>query len=84
MQDITRNDVREHEFNLGKEKAREEGKPEQMLDKIAEGRLNRFFKDSTLMNQEFIKDGKMTVKAYMQKADKDLNVTKFIRFSLNA
>ena len=77
-------DVREHELQIGREKAREEGKPEAMLDKIAEGRLNRFYKDSTLLNQDFIKDGKMSVKAYLQSIDKDLTVTGFIRFTLNA
>ncbi len=77
-------DVREHELNLGREKAREEGKPENMLDKIAEGRLNRFFKDATLLNQEFIKDSKINVKAYLESADKELNVTAFLRFTLNA
>ncbi|MBP3420531.1 MAG: elongation factor Ts [Marinifilaceae bacterium] len=77
-------DIREHELKIGREKAREEGKPEAMLDKIAEGRLNRFFKDSTLLNQDFIKDGKMSVKAYLQSIDKDLTVTGFIRFTLNA
>lgn len=77
-------DVREHELNLGREKAREEGKPENMLDKIAEGRLNRFYKDSTLLNQDFIKDGKMSVKAYLQSVDKELTVTGFSRFTLNA
>ena len=46
--------------------------------------MNRFYKDSTLLNQDFIKDGKMSVKAYLQSIDKDLTVTGFIRFTLNA
>jgi elongation factor Ts len=71
------------ELEIGREKAREEGKPENMLEKIAEGRLNKFFQDSTLLNQAFIKDAKQTVKAYIQSADKDLKVTSFVRFSLN-
>ena len=77
-------DVIEKERAIGREQARLDGKPEAMLDKIAEGRLNRFYKDSTLLNQDFIKDGKMSVKAYLQSIDKDLTVTGFIRFTLNA
>lgn len=76
-------DVVAHELEIGKEKAREEGKPENMLEKIAQGRLNKFFQESTLLNQAFVKDAKMTVKAYMQSADKDLTVTSFARFTLN-
>lgn len=72
-----------HELEIGKEKAREEGKPEAMLDKIAEGRLNKFFQESTLLNQAFIKDAKMTVKSYMQSHDKELTATNFVRFTLN-
>ncbi len=74
--------VRKQEFEIGREQARLEGKPENMLDKIAEGKLQKFFKESTLMNQEFIKDGKMTVKQYLQQADKELKVIAFKRVSL--
>ena len=52
--------VIDHEFEIGREKAREEGKPENMLDKIAQGRLNKFFQESTLLNQVFEQDGKMS------------------------
>ncbi|MDE6451959.1 MAG: translation elongation factor Ts, partial [Odoribacter sp.] len=76
-------DVIAHELQIGREKAREEGKPENMLDKIAEGRLNKFYQESTLLNQAFVKDGKQTVKAYLTSQDKDLTVTGFIRFTLN-
>lgn len=76
-------DVIAHELEIGREKAREEGKPENMLDKIAEGRLNKFYQESTLLNQAFVKDGKQTVKAYLAGVDKDLTVTGFIRFTLN-
>ncbi len=72
-----------HELEIGKEKAREEGKPENMLEKIAQGRLNKFFQESTLLNQAFVKEPKETVKAYMQSHDKDLTVTSFVRFTLN-
>ena len=84
---IDKNDVPEsviaHELEIGKEKAREEGKPENMLEKIAQGRLNKFFQESTLMNQAFIKEAKQTVKAYIQSNDKDLTVTGFVRYTLN-
>jgi len=72
----------EKERNIGREKARLEGKPENMIDKIAEGMLQKFFKESTLMNQEFIKDSKKTVKQYIQTADKDLTVIDFKRYAL--
>jgi elongation factor Ts len=60
-----------------------EGKPENMLDKIAQGALNKFFKDSTLLNQDFVKDNKMTIRQYLGSVDKDLKVTEIKRFTLN-
>lgn len=77
-------DVREHELKIGREKAREEGKPEAMLDKIAEGRLNKFYQEATLLNQAFIKENKLSVRQYIQSVDKDATVTAFARFTLNA
>ncbi len=71
------------EMEIAKEQARREGKPEAMLDKIAEGKLNKFFKESTLLNQEFVKDNKMTIRQYLQSINKDLTVTSFARFTLN-
>ena len=73
-----------HELEIGREKAREEGKPEAMLDKIAQGRLNKFFQESTLLNQVFEQDGKMSVKEYLKSVDKDLTVSGFLRYTLNA
>lgn len=58
--------------------------PEQMIQNIAKGRLNKFFKESCLLNQEFIQDSKMTVTDYLKAADKELTVTDFKRFSLQA
>jgi len=58
------------------------GKPDAMIEKIAQGRLEKFFKEMTLLNQEFIKDNKLTVADYLKQADKDLKVTRFVRFSL--
>ena len=71
------------EIEIGKEQARREGKPEEMLEKIAQGKLAKFYKESTLLNQEYIKDNKMTVGQYLKSVDKELNVTFFRRFSLN-
>jgi len=72
------------EIEVGKEQARAEGKAEEMLEKIALGKLNKFYKENTLLNQEFINDSKMSVREYLQKADKDLTVTKFYRLQLGA
>jgi elongation factor Ts len=71
------------EIEIGKEQARREGKPEEMLEKIAQGKLSKFYKDSTLLNQEFIKDNKMTIRQYLQSVDKQLTVTAFKRYTLN-
>jgi len=65
------------EIEIGKEQARQEGKPEQILEKIAVGKLNKFFKDNTLLNQQFVKDNKKTVAEYLKSVDKDLTVTDF-------
>ncbi len=77
-------DVVAKELEIGKEKARLEGKPEAMLDKIAQGRLGKFFKEATLLNQDFVKDNKMSVKQYLASADKDLTAVSMLRFTLNA
>jgi elongation factor Ts len=71
------------EIEIGKEQARRDGKPEEMLEKIAQGKLGKFFKESTLMNQDFIKDNKMTIRQYLQSVEKDLTVTAFKRYTLN-
>ena len=70
------------EIEIGKELAIQEGKPADMAEKIALGRLNKFFKESTLLAQEFIKDNKMNVRQYLQAQDKDLTATDFKRHSL--
>jgi elongation factor Ts len=71
------------EIEIGKEQARRDGKPEEMLEKIAQGKLAKFFKESTLLNQEFVKDNKQTIGQYLKSVDKDLTVTAFKRFTLN-
>ena len=74
--------VIDKEIEIGKELAIQEGKPAEMAEKIALGRLNKFFKESTLLAQEFIKDNKLTVEQYLKSVDKDLTVTDFKRHSL--
>ena len=76
-------EIVEQELKIAKEKFRLEGKPEAMLDKIAQGALNKFYKDSTLLNQDFVKDNKSTIRQYLNGVDKDVKVTSFIRFTLN-
>ncbi len=75
-------DVIEHELELGREQARQEGKPENLVDRIAEGKLNKFYKESTLLNQDFVRENKKTVRQYLSELDKELTVTEFKRFSL--
>ncbi len=69
--------VVEKEIEIGKEQARQEGKPEQILEKIALGKLNKFFKENTLLNQQFVKNNKMTVADYLKSVNKDLTVVDF-------
>jgi len=80
--DSTPQSVIDKELEIGKELAIQEGKPAEMAEKIAAGRLNKFFKESTLLAQEFIKDNKLNVEQYVKSADKDLKVTGFKRHSL--
>ena len=74
--------VIEKEIEIAKDQLRQEGKPEAMLENIAKGKLNRFFKDNTLVNQAFIKDSKQTVAQYVKSVDNDLEVTGFQRVAL--
>ncbi|MEO8149101.1 MAG: translation elongation factor Ts [Bacteroidia bacterium] len=72
----------EREIEIGKEQARAEGKPENMIEKIAVGKLNKFYQDYTLLNQAYIKEDKKTVRQYLADADKSLTVTAFKRVQL--
>lgn len=67
----------EKEIEIGKEQARNEGKPEAMLEKIAMGKLNKFYKENTLLNQQFVRDSKLSVAQYLQSFDPELTVTEF-------
>ncbi len=73
-------DVQDKEREIGKEQARAEGKPEQILDKIAEGKLGRYFKDNVLVEQPFVKDSSMTVQQMLDKSNATL--VRFVRFAL--
>ena len=74
----------ERELEIAKEQIRAEGKPEEMVEKIAAGKLNKFYKDSTLLNQEFVKDASKTVAQFLNSVEKGLTVTAFKRVALGA
>ena len=76
-------EVIDKELEIGREQAIAEGKPEQIVDKIAQGKLGKYFKENTLLNQDFIKDHKIQVKEYLAHHDKELTVNDFYRFTLN-
>ena len=54
-----------------------------MVEKIAQGKLNKFYKESTLLNQEYFIDNKLTVRQYLQSVEKDLTITSLKRYSLS-
>lgn len=72
----------EREMEIAKEQIRAEGKPEEMVEKIAAGKLNKFYKESTLLNQEFVKDASKTIAQYLDSVQKGLTVTQFKRAQL--
>lgn len=73
----------ERELEIARETTRAEGKPEDMVEKIAQGKINKFYKESTLLNQEYFIDNKMNVRQFLQSVEKDLTVTAFKRYSLS-
>lgn len=80
--DFVPQNIIDHEIEIGKDQAREEGKPEEMLEKIALGKLNKFFKENTLLNQDFVKESKKSVGQYLKEVDSNLTVTGFKRLAL--
>lgn len=82
-EDVTQ-EIIERELEIGREQARQEGKPEEMIEKIATGKLSKFYRDSTLLNQDFVRDTKKTVRQYLADNDKDIKVTAFKRLMLGA
>ncbi len=81
--DSVSQDVIEKELEIARDVIRQEGKPEELVDKIATGKLNKFFKENTLVDQAFIKDNKKSVQQYLNDVEKGLEVVKFSRFSLS-
>ena len=73
----------EREIEVGKELAIQEGKPADMAEKIALGRLNKFFQENTLLSQAFVRDNKLTVEQFLNSTSKGLTVSEFKRFSLS-
>ena len=74
--------VIEKEIEIAKDQLRAEGKPEEMLDKIAQGKLKRFFKDNTLIHQAFIKDSKQSVSQYLSSFSTQTKITSYSRVSI--
>lgn len=72
----------EREIEIGKEQARAEGKPEEMLEKIALGKLNRFYKDFTLLNQDFVKDPSKNIRTLLAEKSKNISVKGFSRIAI--
>lgn len=75
-------DVIDRELEIGKEQVRAEGKPEHMLDKIAQGKLNKFFAENTLLSQKFVKDNSVTIEKYLDGISSGMTVSKFERISI--
>ena len=75
-------DIAEKELEIGRKQAKAEGKPDNLMDKTAQGKLGKYMKEIPLLDQEFIKDSKKSVKQYLQDQDKELTVTDFKRYSL--
>jgi len=72
----------EREIEVGKDQARQEGKPEEMLEKIAMGKLQKFYKENTLLSQSFVKDNSKTIAQYLDSVSKGLTVKEFKRISI--
>ena len=81
--DSVSQEVIDRELEVAKDQIRQEGKPENMVEKIAMGKLNKFFKENTLLSQAFIKDSKINVETYVKQLDKEMTVASFIRLSLS-
>ncbi|HAB54419.1 MAG: translation elongation factor Ts [Bacteroidetes bacterium GWF2_33_16] len=80
--DFVPQSVIDKELEIGRHQAIADGKTGDLVDKIAQGKLGKFYKDSTLLNQDFIKESKISVKQYLQQTEKDLTVTAFKRCSI--
>ena len=74
-------DVLAREKEIAADKARQEGKPENMIERIAMGRISKFYKEVCLLKQEYIQDAKLTIADYLKSFDKDLTVLAFKRYT---
>ncbi len=74
--------VIDKEIEIGKEQALKEGKPENIVEKIAQGKLQKFFKDNTLLSQPFVKDNSISIESYLGTFSSELTVDKFLRVSI--
>lgn len=74
--------TKQKELEIGKEQALAEGKPEAIIEKIAQGKLQKFYKDNTLLNQQFVKDNSVTVAKYLDSVNKGLTVASFRRIAI--
>lgn len=81
--DSVSEDIIAKEIEVGKELAIQEGKPAEMAEKIAQGRLNKFFKENTLLSQAFVRDNKKSVEQFLKETEDGLTVVDFKRNSLN-
>jgi elongation factor Ts len=81
-EDEVSQDIIDKEIEIAKDQLRQEGKPEEMLENIAKGKLNKFFKENTLVNQQFIKDNKLSIKDYLKTHSSSVTVNGFCRVSL--
>jgi len=77
-------DIVNHELSIAIEQVKQEGKPENMIEKIAQGKLQKFFKENTLLSQPFVKDATKSVEDFIKQTDKDLKVNAFIRIAITA
>ena len=86
LQEDVSPEVIEKEKEIYRAQALEMGKPEKMIDKIAEGKLNKFFKDNCLMNQVYVRDPNMTIQDYLNdviaKTGEKINIRRFARFQV--
>ncbi|QQS30948.1 MAG: elongation factor Ts [Sphingobacteriales bacterium] len=81
-EDSVPQNIIDKELEIGREQALAEGKPENMVDKISQGKLKKYFKENTLLNQQFVKDNDKSVRDYVKSIDKDLVVTDFKRVAI--
>ena len=74
----------DHELEIARDMIRQEGKPEEMVEKIAQGKLNKFLKENTLLNQDYIDNNKLSVGDYIEQVDAKLACTGFFRLQVGA